>query len=289
MGTRDAVLAAHAPFDSTTWVVVGAGRSLPSVARTASRWALERTVVCNRAIELVPGAYWVWVDRFHYERSKWHPNARLSRVAFPRGARAQVPNGLEYVPSRSLPCKDDELFLSGGTLTAAAHLAVHLGARTVVLVACDAWLPGQDRYHVWDGKALEESERSAHEEHLRTTARGIRSLAQAYPSVQFLDATEGPLYLGLPRVLLCPPPRTKEKTSEVAMTKAKPKPSVSVIPDQQIPNGYGKLVAVTPMGAKESVLWFEDASGTVRALRMGFHTQDGLALELKGFAQIVRS
>jgi hypothetical protein len=46
---------------------------------------------------------------------------------------------------------------------------------------------------------------------------------------------------------------------------------------------------VTPLGAKEVVLWFEDSSATVRAVRMTCDLADGLALAMSGQAQIVRT
>lgn len=69
------------------------------------------------------------------------------------------------------------------------------------------------------------------------------------------------------------------------MTK---KTAGAIKPDQQVPSGYGRLISVIPLGAKDTVLWFEDASGTIRAIRMGCDTSNGFALETKGIAQIER-
>ena len=59
--------------------------------------------------------------------------------------------------------------------------------------------------------------------------------------------------------------------------------------DQHLPTGYGKLICVTHVGLKDAILWFEDMSGTIRAVRMGVDLAKGLSLETKGQAQIVRS
>jgi hypothetical protein len=81
-------------------------------------------IACNRAIELIAADYWVWVDRFHYERSKWHPNAKTAIEVHPDTSRiVQV-----------LPCADGEFLLHGGTLTVAAHFALKQGAQKLVFV-----------------------------------------------------------------------------------------------------------------------------------------------------------
>lgn len=67
------------------------------------------------------------------------------------------------------------------------------------------------------------------------------------------------------------------------------KKPAAIAPDERVPVGYGRLVSVTPLGAKEVVLWFEDSSATVRAVRMTCDLADGLALAMSGQAQIVRT
>lgn len=265
-------------------VVVGCGRSLSALAGRTAKDAI--LIACNRAIEVVRADYWVWADRIHYERSKWHPHARRAAIV----GNLEAGSTLEerehgYVATASLPPGDGELFLSGGTLTAAAHFAVRQGARRVVFLACDAWDPAQDRYHAWDGAPLDAEGLEAHRRHLDRTAGGIRSLAKFYPDVQFEDATVGRRYLGLPGADLDDfmPSSTAFRRSPMPKTTQK-----AIAPDQHLPTGYGKLVSVTSLGTKESVLWFEDPAGTLRAIRMGLNTSQGLSLEIKGQAQVIR-
>ena len=67
--------------------------------------------------------------------------------------------------------------------------------------------------------------------------------------------------------------------------------SASQLRDETIPPGYGRLVSVTSLGAEagEAILWFEDTSGTVRAIRTLCHLENGLGLEIAGQAMIARS
>ena len=177
-------------------LVVGCGPSLVRgfvVPRDAA------IIACNRAIEFVPAHHWVWVDRTHYERSKWHPNAKLTLQVGPVEALAYARPAGTYGVARELPCGEDELYLSGGTLTVAAHYAVRLGARRVVFVGCDAW-GGRDRYHSWDALPLPPSDLAAHRDHLAKTAAGIRRLAEIYEHVEFRDATVGERHLPVPPV-----------------------------------------------------------------------------------------
>jgi hypothetical protein len=64
---------------------------------------------------------------------------------------------------------------------------------------------------------------------------------------------------------------------------------VQVVQDQSIPVGFGRLIGISMVGSRDAVLWFEDSAGTIRAVRMGCDISNGLALTLKGQAQIVRS
>ena len=177
-------------------VVVGCGPSL-SHGFTVPRGAT--IIACNRAIEFMPAHHWVWVDRCHYERSKWHENAKCSVHVAPVEALAYSRPGWAYRVARELPCGDDELFLSGGTLTVAAHYAVRLQARQVVFIACNAW-GGRDRYHAWDALPLPAVDLAAHREHLAQTAAGILRLAETYKHVEFRDATIGERHLPVPPV-----------------------------------------------------------------------------------------
>jgi len=68
-----------------------------------------------------------------------------------------------------------------------------------------------------------------------------------------------------------------------------PKKEFRLVQDQEIPVGYGPLVGVTAFGAREVLMWFEDTSGVVRVVRMGCDTSNGLALQMKGQAQVVRA
>jgi len=69
----------------------------------------------------------------------------------------------------------------------------------------------------------------------------------------------------------------------------RPRVVVQVLQDQSIPVGYGRLVCISMAGTRDAILWFEDSAGTIRAVRMGCDISNGLALTLKGQAQIVRS
>jgi hypothetical protein len=48
---------------------------------------------------------------------------------------------------------------------------------------------------------------------------------------------------------------------------------------------------VSPLGTKgdEVILWFEDSSGSIRAIRTLCHVESGLGLEIVGQAMITRS
>lgn len=257
-----------------TCVVIGCGKSHADLPRTRSSWSDVTTIACNRAIERVPADYWVWVDRLHYERSKWHANAERATHVYP-STWVQRPDGrpgYQFEIARGLPCDESELYLSGGTLTVAAHFALRKGAKRVVFVGCDAWAPGQDRYHAWEGKPMSEADLAAHREHLERTARAIRELGEAYPDTPLLDATPEPRHLGLPPVEL-----------------GLPQSRGTVARDVSVAMGYGNLVSVTSLGAREAVLWFQDSGGTVRAIRMAVHRSDGLALELKGQSVVERT
>jgi hypothetical protein len=61
--------------------------------------------------------------------------------------------------------------------------------------------------------------------------------------------------------------------------------------DETVPPGYGRLVSVSPLGTKgdEVILWFEDSSGSIRAIRTLCHVESGLGLEIVGQAMITRS
>ena len=61
------------PRAGQTAIVVGSGPSLRPLLPPAGSFV----VACNRAIEVVPADYWIWVDRIHYERSKWLSEAAL--------------------------------------------------------------------------------------------------------------------------------------------------------------------------------------------------------------------
>jgi hypothetical protein len=52
--------------------------------------------------------------------------------------------------------------------------------------------------------------------------------------------------------------------------------------------GYGDLVAVTPRGDDEVVLWFSLPGTAVRAVRMRLDALRGLGLEMAGQAVIER-
>jgi hypothetical protein len=183
--------------------VAGSGPRRPDLGAFENRRDGVALIVCNRVIEVARAHHWVWVDRFHYERSKWHPNARRATRHGPSENAAHYDPEVEtFGVARKLPCGEHELYLSGGTLTVAAHLAITLGARRVVFTGCDAWTPGRDRYHGWDGAPLGPAGRREHEDHLARTAAGIRELARFYPGVEFLDATTGPRHLGWPFVEL---------------------------------------------------------------------------------------
>jgi hypothetical protein len=179
-------------------LVVGCG---PSLACGFVAPPGATVVACNRAIEFVPARHWVWVDRVHYERSKWHRHAQRAVHVGPVEALAYAQPARLYRVARELPCAEDELFLAGGTLTVAAHYAVQLGVAHVVFVGCDAW-GGRDRYHAWDALPLPPPELAAHREHLAKTAAGILRLAETYKHVEFRDATTGERHLPVPPVSL---------------------------------------------------------------------------------------
>lgn len=275
-------------MDKEAWIVVGSGRSLLDLPSRKSIWSRYITIACNRAIEAVPADYWAWVDRVHYERSKWHPHAASAKQVYPSvsGLELSGQGAFRYEIARRLPCGDSELYLYGGTLTVALHFALRQGAERVIFLACDAWSPGQDRYHLWDGKALSEADLAAHQAHLEATAQGVRDLGLAYPGVQFFDGTSGPRHLNLPRVRLTHRNASKSSRRSHSMAKSRA-PRISQ--DQSISFGYGTLISVTPLGAKEAILWLQDSGGTVRAVRMALDLSRGLSLEMKGQAVIART
>jgi hypothetical protein len=123
--------------------------------------------------------------------------------------------------------------------------------------------------------------------HLEQTAQGIQDLARRYANVEFLDATEGRTYLGLPRIQL---DRiaigASKRNAEVKMAKSKERP---VMRDESVPMGYGKLISVMPLGPATAVLWFEDSAGTIRALRVRVGAKDKFGFAIDGQAQIVRN
>lgn len=181
------------------WLIVGAGKSSERLAMRKSGIRLQNVVACNRVIELIPADYWIWVDRFHFERSRWHSNAKRAITVHPD---ASLIHGVSYRISREWPCLESELYLSGGALTIATHFALRMCAKRIVFVGCDAWTAQRDRYHAWDGMPFTEPQRVLHEQHLVKTSEGVRRLANAHPNVEFLDATSGPQHLGFPQVNL---------------------------------------------------------------------------------------
>jgi hypothetical protein len=274
----------HDGMNARLCLVIGCGKSAVRDQEQIGTFSGITVLACNRAIEIVRAHYWVWVDRTHYERSGWHPNAKMADWVVPLDASPCTGRDVIcYDIARSLPCAKSELYLSGGTLTVAAHLAVRLGARRIVFRGCDAWGESRDRYHYWDGMPLDGQGRATHRQHLEKTAEGIRNLARVYPDVEFLDATTGKRHLGLPFVrldsLAC-------KRGGWRMAK---KNEAKILPDPSVPMGYGRLISVTAFRTKEAVMWFEDSSGTVRAVRMGCDTSNGLALEMKGQALVART
>jgi len=58
---------------------------------------------------------------------------------------------------------------------------------------------------------------------------------------------------------------------------------------QAIPRGHGRLVAVTPIGSSDVVMWFEDPIGIVRATRVSCGKGKGLTLEIQGQAELARA
>jgi hypothetical protein len=261
----------------TTVVIVGCGPSLADVAWPASAPRDVLTLACNRAIEAVPADVWLWVDRMHYDRSRWHPHARRAR-RIGAGGEACADASRVFGTVRELPGASDELYLRGGTLTPATHYALReLGARRIVFVACDAWSEGRTRWHEWDGAPLDEAGVALHRNHLLRTAVGVRELAGRHPEVEFLDATPGGGLLGWPHVDLAailPGPAVKA-----------PRPQ----PDLALPRGYGRLAGVTPAGPGEAILWMEDADKGLRAVRVALDREGGLALVVLGEARVVRN
>ena len=69
------------------------------------------------------------------------------------------------------------------------------------------------------------------------------------------------------------------------------KKSALQLRDEAIPNGYGRLASVTPFGSKgdEVLLWYEDTSGTLRAIRVRCNSEKGLGLEIAGQAMVSRT
>lgn len=104
-------------------------------------------------------------------------------------------------------------------------------------------------------------------------------LRQAYPQVEFLDATPENRYLGCKCFEL-------EKLRDHSMAKEN---VAGILRDPGVPAGYGRLVSVTPLCAGDVVMWYEDACGTVRGLRMACDTSNGLALVPKGQAVVERT
>lgn len=210
-----------------TVFVVGCGPSAEhsSVLSGISRSA--KVIACNRAIEFVAADSWVWVDRIHFERSKWHPHARKACWVSPADQPVERHGEIVlYEPSRKLPCEPHQLFLGGGTLTVAAHCAVRLGAKQVVFVGCDAWSENRDRYHSWDGAPLTPEGLSEHRNHLQRTAAGIRELAARHPEVKFYDATEKERHLGIEPYPLLPTssqPKERPKMSKKAASPRRPR------------------------------------------------------------------
>lgn len=182
------------------WVVLGAGKSLLAFILSIQRLETASFIACNRAIELFRADYWIWVDRMHFERSQFHSNARKAIWVGPveEDGRKEDTRRVNYQISRTFPCEESHLFLGGGTLTVATHFALRKGASRIVFVGCDAWSPGRDRYHVWDGRPLDEQGQVVHREHLARTAEGVRVLADAHPHVEFFDATTSARHLGFP-------------------------------------------------------------------------------------------
>jgi hypothetical protein len=245
-------------------------------------------IACNRAIEFVQADYWVWVDRIHFERSKWHPHARKACWVTP--SNQPVERNAEivlYEPERKLPCAPNQLYLSGGTLTVAAHLAIRLGAKEIVFVGCDAWNPQRDRYHSWDGAALTPEGLSEHENHLKRTAAGIQALAASYPDARFYDATEAERHLGLQSY--SPSAAVPQATEPLDIPKRAERIEPQPKQDLNICSGYGKLVGVMSIGPTDAILWYEDLSGTTRALRVTLDLSNGLSLQQNGYAQICRT
>jgi hypothetical protein len=223
---------------TTTALVVGSG---PSVTRVRVPDGVT-AIACNRAIEAVPAHYWIWVDRFHFDRSRHHPHARAAVGVGPDSA---------YRPARTWPCGPDELYLRGGTLTVAAHWATRLGVARIVFAACDA-LGDRDRYHAWDGAPLGEAGLEVHRRHLAETVEGIREIARAHSAIRFEDATPGSPVLGLP---------APGDAAEFVARDERP-----IGRDASLPRGFGKLVAVTRAG-ESLLLWFSDSDGVVRVVR----------------------
>jgi hypothetical protein len=275
------------PEGSRGTLVVGCGPSLSVLKRYHARLDGFCVIACNRAIEIVPADYWIWVDRIHYERSKWHPHATHAQQVGPAEHAAAFAQGTRlYRTMRTLTHDPNELCLTGGTLTLAAHLAVRLGSRRVVFFACDAWSTARGRYHAWDGKPLTEAGLRQHEAHLQETTQGIRRLGSTYGGVELLDATLGETFLGLPAQELELEDQEGRSVRRELMGDLQESP---FLPDQGVASGYGKLVTVTPAPEGDVVLWFEDSGGGVRAVRMGQDLSAGLALTMKGEAWIVRT
>ncbi len=270
-------------------LIVGSGPGASKVASSVRGGIRFPAVVCNRGIELWPATLWVVVDRVHYERSKWHPNARLAVHVVPTGTPVSVgQEALYYDIARGLPCEVNQLFLSGGTLTVAAHLALRQGAKRLVFCGCDAWEESRDRYHAWDGAPLDEAGLRTHRDHLEQTAAGIQALAREYPDVEFLDATEGRQHLGLKSMRLQEFIEASAQPREDKHVQTASAPTV-IPQDLGIPRGYGRLAGVTNLDSKQSVLWFEDSAGTLRALRVEADTDAGLAFRVRGQAEIART
>jgi hypothetical protein len=174
---------------------VGCGPSLLEVTFPRA----DLVVACNRAIEFVAADCWIWVDRMHYDRSSWHPNARRAERYGPfEFAQAYAEGTHAFRLTRRLPAEEGELYLRGGTLVPAAHLAIRLGASELVFAACDGWSSERRRWYGWDARELSSEGRETHQLHLAETAAGIRDLMTAHPAIEFRDATEAAKCLGLP-------------------------------------------------------------------------------------------
>lgn len=58
---------------------------------------------------------------------------------------------------------------------------------------------------------------------------------------------------------------------------------------ETISSGFGNAFAVTPCGKHDVIMWFQDALGTIRGVRVECDTSRGLNLRVDGQARIMRT